>query len=173
MAKEELSKELEEFIPLEKYEGQLKMEFMGIKVKVKYAGTPAINKDQTIGKIGMAPEQGLQTAIFYSKDEDNGEIITTSGEKDGETSTNKQVISVLNSSATPVEIYQKHRSVIQGRTLKKLEKFHKQAKKVPEDLMKTFMKQMNEIGELISKITDGNALAEGVKDIFKDSQKDL
>ncbi len=155
MSKEEVSKELEDFSPLEKFEGNLKMEFMGMKVKVKYVGTPAMNKAQTIGKIGMAPEQGLQSVIFYSRDESNVEIITTqSGDKEGEASTDKLIFASLSSSATPVDIYQKHLSLIQGKTLKKLDKFQKQAKKIPEDMMKIFMKEMNEIGGLISKITD-------------------
>lgn len=171
MTQEELSKELENFSPLEKFDGKLKMEFMGMKVKVKYEGTSAINKDQTIGKIGMAPEQGMQTVIFYSKDKNNGEIITTSGENDGENLTEKQIIVMLNSSATPLEIYQKHLSLIQGRTLEPLIKFQKKAKKIPEDMMKEFMKQMNELGGLVREMT--GTLAEGMKDAFKESQKDL
>ena len=107
----------EEFIPLEEFKGKLKVEFMGMKVKVKFMGSPAINKDQTIGKIGMAPEQGAQTVIFYSKEEDNGEIITTSGDNEGEVSTKTQTIVMLNSSATLAEIYQKHLSLIQDRVL--------------------------------------------------------
>ena len=171
MSKEEFSKELEEFIPLEEFKGKLKVEFMGMKVKVKFVGTPAINKDQTIGKIGMAPEQGSQTVIFYSKEEDNGEIITTSGDNEGEVSTKTQTIVMLNSSATLAEIYQKHLSLIQGRTLETLEQFHKTAKKIPEDMMKIFMKQMNELGELISEGMD--KLVDGVEDVFKDPQKEL
>ena len=155
MSKEERSKELEEFMPLEKFEGNLKMEFMGMKVKVKYVGTPAINKAQNIGKIEIAPEQGEQSVIFYSRDEDNIEIITTqSGDKEGESSTDKLIFASLSSSATPVDIYQKHLSLIQGKMLKKLDKFQKQAKKIPEDMMKIFMKEMNDIGGLIRKITD-------------------
>jgi hypothetical protein len=155
MSKEERSKELEEFMPLEKFEGNLKMDFMGMKVKVKYVGTPAINKAQTIGKIGMAPEQGEKSVIFYSRDESNVEIITTqSGDKEGEASTDKLIFASLSSSATPIDLYQKHLSLIQGKTLKKLDKFQKQAKKIPEDMMKIFMKEMNEIGDLFSKLTD-------------------
>ena len=155
MSKEERSKELEEFMPLEKFEGNLKMEFMGMKVKVKYVGIPAINKAQNIGKIGITPEQGEKSVIFYSRDESNVEIITTqSGDKEGEASTDKLIFASLSSSAAPVDIYQKHLFLIQGKTLKKLDKFQKQAKKIPEDMMKIFMKEMNEIGGLISKITD-------------------
>jgi len=155
MSKEERSKELEEFMPLEKFEGNLKMEFMGMKVKVKYVGIPAINKAQNIGKIGITPEQGEKNVIFYSRDESNVEIITTqSGDKEGEASTDKLIFASLSSSAAPVDIYQKHLALIQGKTLKKLDKFQKQAKKIPEDMMKIFMKEMNEIGGLISKITD-------------------
>lgn len=168
MSKEELSKQLEDFIPLEEFEGKLKVEFMGMKVKVKYVGRPAINKDQTIGKIGMEPEQGLQTVIFYSEDASNGEIITTSGDNEGEASTDKQTIVMLNSAATPEEIFQKHLSLTQGKTLEPLKKFQKKAKKIPEDMMKLFMKQMNEIGELIGE-TMGK-LVDGAEDIFKDSQ---
>ena len=155
MSKEERSKDLEDFIPLEKFEDHLKMEFMGMKVKVKYVGTPAINKAQTIGKIGIVPEQGEQSVTFYSRDERNVEIITTqSGDKEGEASTDKLIFASLSSSAAPVDIYQKHLSLIQGKTLKKLDKFQKQAKKIPNDMIKLFVKQMSEIGNAISKITD-------------------
>ncbi len=154
----------EDFTPLEEYNGKLKVDFMGMKVTMKYGGSTAINKEQTIGKIGIAPEQALQTTIFYSIDQDEKEIITTSGENEGQSSTDKQDIVMLNASASTENIYQKHLSRIQEKTLKKLEKFAKKAKKIPEDMMNAFMKEMNEIGKGVQ------ALAEGVKDVFKDAQ---
>ena len=74
---------------------------------------------------------------------------------------------MLKSSATLEEIYQKHLSLIQGKKLKSLEKFQKKAKKIPEDMMKIFMKQMNELGDMIGKGMD--ALADGLEEAFKDS----
>ncbi len=159
-----------EFSPLEEYNGKLKLEFMGMKVTVKYVGSVAINKEQTIGKIGIVPEQGLQTTIFYSIDQVGKEIMTTSGENEGQSSTDKQDIVMLNASASLEDIYQKHLSQIQGKTLKKLEKFAKNAKKIPDEMMKNFMKEMNEIGNAIGKVGEG--FAEGVQGIFKDSQDD-
>ncbi len=153
-----------EFSPLEEYNGKLKLEFMGMKVTVKYVGSVAINKEQTIGKIGIAPEQRLKTTIFYSIDQGGKEIMTTSGENEGQSSTDKQDIVMLNSTASLEDIYQKHLSQIQGKTLKNLEKFAKNAKKIPDEMMKNFMKEMNEIGKGVQ------GLAEGVKDIFKDAQ---
>ena len=169
MSKEEFSKELEEFIPLKEFKGKIKVELMGMKVKVKFVGIPAINKDQTIGKIGLAPEQGSKSVIFYSKEVGNGEIITSSMENEGEISTETQTIVMLKSSATPAEIYQKHLSLIHGKTLESLENFQKKAKKIREDMMKIFMKQMNELGKIF---TDSMAkLVDGVEDALKNPQK--
>ncbi len=120
----------EDFTPLEEYNGKLKVDFMGMKVTMKYVGSTAINKEQTIGKIGIAPEQALKTTIFYSIDQEDKEIITTSGENEGQSSSDKKDIVMLNASASTENIYQKHLSRIQGKTIKKLEKFAKKAKKI-------------------------------------------
>ena len=171
MSNEELSKELEEFTQFDDFKGKLKVEFMGMSVKFKFVGKPAINNAQTIGRIGMEPEQGLQTVIFYSKDEDGLEIITTSGDPGGEVTTDKQSIVMLNASATPVEIYQKHKEIVQGKALEILEKFEKKAKKIPKNMMKTFTKQMQELGDVMGEMKDMDKLIDAVGEAFKDPEE--